>query len=642
MIILNYSIPEKEPIAFETDLDTVVFGRNPGSGQQVDLDFVEDEFISHCHARVIRTGDQFWVEDLQSANGTFLNGKKIFSRKRLAPGDVIRVGYTDIEILMDAHSGVAHEATPMDAGAPSGHVPDIQGDVSVAPEDPDDSPTVMTHGDDLSNGMSDVLVASDASPTVVTDMDAIKDSAIYPSSPAISLDSDDAPTIVTEDLLPDFPDGSPDKTPAVVQQIPTVSPVGGERKTQGSVIDVTCVTSHSDTGSIEEISAQACGQLRSLNSFVSTISDAESFDAMVHILVDHLRKAIPNAQRGAVLLPDEQGKLLLKAHWPQGNHSVSMTWVNRAYDRQDAFVWAASDTEGVPSSIPHSIIYHNVQSAIYVPMMVGKEVFGVMYVDNYITRDAFFAADLELMKAIAGQVAMFARDRVLRESLRRESALSSALSRQFPPEIAASLSDGSGLQKLRGERIDPVTILVSDIRNFTALSARMDPGSVVGMLNEMFDAFVPIVFEYGGIVDKFVGDSVLAVFGSPRPDDHQWEKAVKAALEMQQAIEKLSEGRKVRRLESFEVGISVHTGPVIHGFIGSAERMEYTVIGDTVNRASRYCDGAGPGEVVISRSVFERVYHMVEVEPKLIRTKHPDVEPDLKGYVIVNIKDPRA
>ena len=107
---------------------------------------------------------------------------------------------------------------------------------------------------------------------------------------------------------------------------------------------------------------------------------------------------------------------------------------------------------------------------------------------------------------------------------------------------------------------------------------------------------------------------------------------------MQRAVRKLGEGRKVRRLPVFDVGISVHTGAVIHGFIGSAERLEYTVIGDTVNRASRYCDGAAAGEVVISQTVYERVYHLVNVQPKVIKTKHPEIEADLKAFVVKDLK----
>ncbi len=278
------------------------------------------------------------------------------------------------------------------------------------------------------------------------------------------------------------------------------------------------------------------------------------------------------------------------------------------------------------------------QSAIYIPLLSGEQVLGVMYVDNPYARTAFSLTDLEMMKAIASQVAIFIKGNVLQKDLQREEKLLSNLSRQFSPKIAKRIIGKGDSLQIGGEQVDPVTILVSDVRNFTALSAKMEPADVVRMLNEMFDAFIPIIFEHDGVVDKYVGDAVLAVFGSPEKDDRQWEKAVRAALEMQQAVNMLGEGRRVRRLPLFKVGISVHTGAAIHGYIGSAERIEYTVIGDTVNQASRYCDGAGPGEIVISKKVYERVYRLVDVKPKTIKTKHPDIEPDLEAFVVRGLK----
>jgi len=279
-----------------------------------------------------------------------------------------------------------------------------------------------------------------------------------------------------------------------------------------------------------------------------------------------------------------------------------------------------------------------VRSAIYVPLLLGGEVLGVMYVDNYYTCEAFSPTDLELLKAVANQVAMFLRDHVLRKDLQREEALRSNLLRQFSPKVAERMLEKCQRLQRGGERLDPVTILVSDVRNFTALSAKLEPDNVVRMLNEMFDAFVPIISEHDGIVDKYVGDSVLAVFGSPEPDSQQWEKAVQAALKMQQAMRMIGEGSKVRRMPVFQVGIGIHSGKVIHGFIGSSERIEFTVIGDAVNRAARYCDGAGPGEIVISETVYERVYSLVDVQPKTVKTKHPDVEPDLEAYLVERLK----
>jgi adenylate cyclase len=158
------------------------------------------------------------------------------------------------------------------------------------------------------------------------------------------------------------------------------------------------------------------------------------------------------------------------------------------------------------------------------------------------------------------------------------------------------------------------------------------------LLNELFSVCIPIIFKYNGTVDKYVGDSILAVFGSPEPDPRQWEHAVQAALDMQQAIQVQQEYWQSRNLPVFQVGIGIHTGAVLHGFIGVAERMEYTVIGEAVNRTVRYCDGAERGEVVISPAVYERVTDLVEVTPCTVRTKHPESEPDMAAYVIKALK----
>jgi adenylate cyclase len=164
------------------------------------------------------------------------------------------------------------------------------------------------------------------------------------------------------------------------------------------------------------------------------------------------------------------------------------------------------------------------------------------------------------------------------------------------------------------------------------MTAKMEPDEVVHMLNDMFHDLTPIVLQHGGTVDKYVGDAMLAVFGSPDPDERQWEHAVRAALEMQAAIRHLAEGRW-RSKPVFRIGVGIHTGPVIHGFIGAPERMEYTVIGSTINTASRYCSAAGPDEILISPAAFSRLHRDLEVDhpPRDIETKHEGM---LKAYLV--------
>lgn len=132
-----------------------------------------------------------------------------------------------------------------------------------------------------------------------------------------------------------------------------------------------------------------------------------------------------------------------------------------------------------------------------------------------------------------------------------------------------------------------VTVFFSDIRDFTKFSEGHSPEEVVTMLNEYFQIMVGIINRNNGVVDKFIGDAIMAVWGAPTSSDRDSLNAVKACIEMRQALEKLNEVRVSRSQVPLKMGIGLHCGFVISGTIGSDERMEYTVIGDTVNQASR-------------------------------------------------------
>jgi adenylate cyclase len=271
---------------------------------------------------------------------------------------------------------------------------------------------------------------------------------------------------------------------------------------------------------------------------------------------------------------------------------------------------------------------------MYAPLIWKKEILGVLYADASMPKGSFDKEDLQLMQAIASQAAMFMKNLFLHQSLQREAVVKDRLLAQFPPKIAERLARQPGRISFVSERVENVSVLFSDVRGFTKLSAEMEPEQVVKMLNDMFHDLTPIVLKYNGTVDKYVGDAILAVFGCPDPDELQWENAVNAALEMQEAILKLQASRwKESRI--FQIGIGIHCGPIIHGFIGARERMEYTVIGNTINIASRYCDAAAPGEILISPAVFERLHHKLEVEhpARQIETKH---EGKLKAYGVRN------
>lgn len=143
-----------------------------------------------------------------------------------------------------------------------------------------------------------------------------------------------------------------------------------------------------------------------------------------------------------------------------------------------------------------------------------------------------------------------------------------------------------GKVELGGETLT-VTILFSDIRGFTTISESMSAQELVQLLNEYFTEMVTIIMEEGGVVDKFIGDAIMAVFGAPLPKPEDARNAVRAAFRMRLALVKLNERLAARGARTLSTGIGIHTGEVVAGNIGSDARMEYTVIGDAVNLASR-------------------------------------------------------
>ena len=135
------------------------------------------------------------------------------------------------------------------------------------------------------------------------------------------------------------------------------------------------------------------------------------------------------------------------------------------------------------------------------------------------------------------------------------------------------------------------------------------------MLNDFFTAMAHVVFRHEGNLDKFIGDCVMAVWGPPSSHPDDAGRALRAALEMQDAVEELNQKRLAQGKKPIGVGIGVNTGQAVVGYMGSAERHEFTAIGDTVNTASRLCGLAKAGEVLAARSTVDRAGEGFEAEP---------------------------
>lgn len=187
---------------------------------------------------------------------------------------------------------------------------------------------------------------------------------------------------------------------------------------------------------------------------------------------------------------------------------------------------------------------------------------------------------------------------------------------------------------MSGER-RRATVLFCDIRNFTRMSEHMEPEEVVSFLNEYLTAMVDVIFEHGGTLDKFVGDEIMAVFGAPVSTGSDEENAVLAALRMKEKLRQFNERRENQGLTPIQFGIGIHTGDVVAGNIGSDKRMEYTVIGQAVNIASRIeaLNKHLSTDILITQATFDAVSSRIRAAKQpAVRVK--GVEKPIQTYLV--------
>ncbi len=471
--------------------EELIIGRDVDAGLHL-----SDPGVSRHHCRVFPEEGRFWIEDMGSRNGTFVDGAAI-ERTELAPGSRILAGTVEMRFVLD--SSAIEESR-----GPGTTLLDVSGDREVA-----------------------VSVVADAS--------------------------------------------------------------GGAAK----LLDP----------------AQAIQHLQTYSRVAEALAAQTDEHQVLARILQCLMDIFPQASRAYVLMGDsvdriqEKGRLYREGGKTDSGATVSRTILRAVLERREAVLStdAAKDQRFLAGA---SIVEQDIHTMMCAPLIACGETLGVIEVDSASVAQPFVEADLNLLIGIARQIALFLRNTQLAARAATERAQRRQLERFFSPAVARRVADSE--LTLGGELREGV-VMFCDIVGFTPMSEKKQPAELVELLNLYLGTMVDEIFAAGGTVDKFGGDAILAVWGAPAPveDDADW--ALRAALRMQNDMVAYNARLAEMGSDPVGMGIGLHSGPFIAGNIGSAERMEYTVIGNHVNLAQRVESKAAADMVMISEAVLNRL-----------------------------------
>jgi len=262
-----------------------------------------------------------------------------------------------------------------------------------------------------------------------------------------------------------------------------------------------------------------------------------------------------------------------------------------------------------------SIVSQGVRSTICAPLMTESRVHGALYADRLDPFAAFKPDDLELISAVAAQTAIAVENARAHERLAREEVARANYSRFLPEYVVKQMLENPESFKLGGTS-QTITILFADIRGFTRISEHANPEKIVSLLNRYFSAMTEIIFAHGGTLDKYLGDGLMALFGAPTATPDDASNALNAAVAMQRRLLGINRELRDEGLQEIGVGMGLHTGEAIVGYIGSDRRSEYTAIGDTVNTSSRLESNARGGEILLSDATAQAAHSRYKLKPR--------------------------
>lgn len=546
----------------------VRLGRNPSHAV-----FINEASVSRDHAVITYADGAFSLTDLNSSNGTVVNGGKITAHV-LADGDVVVLGRTKLRFTRVAPSP-AYPSGPVAAAAP---VKPADRPADAAPRRPSASPAF-----DETWAVETGRFKAPASEVHVDDQEDVLELAI-------DLDS------------LEFGEHGVDLAHRLEKErdkLRTIYKVG-----------------------------QAIGTVRNIDELLDSIMDA-------------VFEVVPQADRGAVMLRGGDGALTTKAvRVRQGGALsraekllVSRTVVDMALNEGKA-VLCSDAIHDDRFRAQMSIVNLEIRSMMCVPLVHAEERLGVIHLDTMRQGCKFTQDDLSLLQGVARQAAMAIKIAQLLSAIEAETSRRTSLQRFLSPTLVEQVMKSEVDLKLGGAR-KRGTIFFSDIIGFTRMSSHLAPEEVVARLNRYFQIMVGIIFDYEGMVNKFGGDSIMAIWGLAQTNSnvHAARCAVEAAVRMQAAVFDFNYSLAAEGYDGIWMGIGLNTGSFVAGNIGSERQMEFTVIGDEVNLAARI-EAKAPREMVyISASTFEEVREFVSAV-KMPPTRMKNIDHPVTMYSV--------
>ena len=345
-------------------------------------------------------------------------------------------------------------------------------------------------------------------------------------------------------------------------------------------------------------------QLAALQAIGRALVDDPGLDESLGRILATVAGAV-RAERSSLLLLDESGSLVPRAHFPEDSPPRISGSVVAAAAESRAGLLVTDAQQDQRFQAAHSVFFQGIRSCMSVPIWAENRMLGMFVLDRGVV-DPFTEDDLELVTVVAYQAALAVERARFADRARTVDAQRRKLLRHFSPDVAGLILSQTEMDQdpLAVSVREEATMLFSDVRGFTGLTERLPPLQLAQLLREYLSEMTKAIFEERGTLDKFMGDGLMAIFGVPVPHPDDPVRAVRCATRMLDRLAQLNARLPADRRLTIRIG--VNTGRVVAGNFGTPERLEYTVLGDAVNIASRLESIAEPGTICVGPTTFER------------------------------------